>query len=207
MNATETPQVYIACLASYNAGRLIGEWTDATDIENFNEAVAKITVDAIKAATDAGEFPLYFGVPEEFAIHDYSAFPGSVVSSLGEYPDWKRVVAIALLLEDDNEKTTAWLRFVDNISDIDSDDMETVRDEQCIGQAESEESYAMEYVTDTGGWGNVPSVIEFHNGWQTVKIKPFEELESYIDWGSIAQELFDHGTLSLINGYVFDSER
>jgi hypothetical protein len=28
MTTTETPRVWIGCLASYNAGRLIGEWVD-----------------------------------------------------------------------------------------------------------------------------------------------------------------------------------
>src|SRR3954463_11580572 len=91
MNTTETPRVWIACLASYNAGRLVGEWVDATDIDYFNEAVERIKVAAVKAARADGESALYFPVPEEFAIHDYNNFPREIVSSLGEYPDWEKV--------------------------------------------------------------------------------------------------------------------
>ena len=42
MQTTETPQVFVACLAAYNAGELHGEWIDATDEDEMNEAIQKI---------------------------------------------------------------------------------------------------------------------------------------------------------------------
>ena len=36
---TDTPRIYVACLASYNAGILHGEWIDATDADEIREAI------------------------------------------------------------------------------------------------------------------------------------------------------------------------
>jgi len=38
--ATDTPRVYVACLASYNNGILHGEWIDATDADEIREEIA-----------------------------------------------------------------------------------------------------------------------------------------------------------------------
>lgn len=210
---TETPQVWIACLASYNAGRLVGEWVDATDIDNFNEAVERIKVEAVKAARAEGESALYFPVPEEFAIHDYNNFPRSLVSQFGEYPNWKHVVQAATAIEEQGDMFLAWLEFRDSI-DFDEEDIVERCQEQFCGNADNEESYAEEYVSMCGGWAGVPTQMDnpaypFHS--HEKYINPWEELTNYIDWESIAQELFDHGTMSLVTvngtGYVFGSER
>ena len=57
-----TPRVYLACLASYNAGTLHGAWADATDESELREAVAAMLADS--PAPHA----------EEFAIHDHEGF-------------------------------------------------------------------------------------------------------------------------------------
>ena len=57
-----TPRVYLACLASYNAGILHGVWADATDEDALREAVAAMLAESpIEGA-------------EEFAIHDHEGF-------------------------------------------------------------------------------------------------------------------------------------
>lgn len=209
MNITDTPRVWIACLASYNAGRLVGEWVDATDIDNFTEAVERIKKAAVKEARAAGEYGLYFPEPEEFAIHDYDNFPGEVVSSLGEYPDWEKVVAIATAIEELGEQFTAWLKTIDNIDDYDSDRLVDSCQEQCVGAGyDSEQEYAMERSMELGLGG-----IQAHWPKPTTygyshdeHINIIDELSSYIDWETVAREMFDHGTLSLVDGYVFDSE-
>lgn len=123
MVTTDTPRVWIACLASYNAGRLIGEWVDATDADAMREATERIKVAAIAAATEAGEYPVYFGDPEEFAIHDYDGFPDVIVRQLGEYPDWDVVAEIGAALESDAEGFDAFLTFWGSAigGDIDTD--------------------------------------------------------------------------------------
>ena len=71
-------QIYVACLASYNAGRLIGEWiTPANDEEKLLAQIDKI----LKASPEPEA--------EEWAIHDYNNFP-----NLGEYPSVSNIVKV-----------------------------------------------------------------------------------------------------------------
>lgn len=76
-------QLYAACLASYNAGRLYGKWIEASsDPDDMREAIA----DMLAASPTPGA--------EEWAIHDYDGFP-----NMGEYPDLKAVAELADLIE------------------------------------------------------------------------------------------------------------
>lgn len=59
MNATDTPRVYIACLAAYNSGKLHGRWIDADqDADDIRREVAEM----LKASPEPNA--------EEWAIHD-----------------------------------------------------------------------------------------------------------------------------------------
>ena len=65
------PKIYVACLASYNEGRIFGEWIDADqDPEAINEDIFNMLSKSPIANA------------EEYAIHDYEDF-GSL--HLGEY--------------------------------------------------------------------------------------------------------------------------
>jgi len=68
MTHTDTPRIYVACLASYNAGRLHGRWIDAIDADSIREEIKEL----LKASP----------VPnaEEWAIHDYDGFYGVPIS-------------------------------------------------------------------------------------------------------------------------------
>lgn len=203
--ATTTPKVWVACLASYNAGRLIGEWVDATDIDNFTEAVERIKVTAVKAARESGEGPMYFGVPEEFAIHDYDGFPSSIVSQLGEYPDWKTIVIVASLIEEHGDKFAAYLEECE-IDLSEADELESKFEEAFKGEYDSEEAYAEEYLNDIGILGESrkhPNGHDFHPAIP-------EEWQQYFDLKSWSDDnLFDHGSYTFVQvdgqGYVFDT--
>jgi len=74
----EEGQIYVACLASYNAGRLHGSWiTPADDEEKLLAQIDKI----LKKSPEPNA--------EEWAIHDYSNFP-----NLGEYPSVSNIVKV-----------------------------------------------------------------------------------------------------------------
>ncbi|WP_329240305.1 antirestriction protein ArdA [Actinoallomurus sp. NBC_01490] len=81
-----TPQIYVACLSAYVAGRPHGEWIDADqDADEIRAEIAKML--ARSPEPDA----------EEWAIHDTSGFDGV---SIGEHESLERVAAIAQLLLD-----------------------------------------------------------------------------------------------------------
>lgn len=58
----DTPRIYVACLASYNAGILHGRWIDATDAEVIHEGIEDMLSESQEP------------IPEEWAIHDYEGF-------------------------------------------------------------------------------------------------------------------------------------
>lgn len=58
-----TPRVYIASLADYNAGRLLGHWMDANqDPEDLHKQILALLAESTEL------------VAEEWAIHDYEGF-------------------------------------------------------------------------------------------------------------------------------------
>lgn len=207
----DTPKVWIACLASYNAGRLIGEWVDATDLDEMNEARDRVAAKAVEAAKQAGEYPVYFGEPEEFAIHDYDNF-GGLSSRLGEYPNWETVARIGALIE---EQGDAFIAYLDSC-EVDLDDPNMVSEEEFYshfrGEWDNPEAYAR-YVVGELGWANVPAQLDVpsdpYGGTRSMNV--FEELDSYLDWESIARELFQHGNYTSVESpsgdfYIFEQE-
>jgi antirestriction protein len=81
---TDTPRIYVACLASYNAGILHGRWIDAdTGADEIREEIEGMLA----------ESPEYGA--EEWAIHDYECFCGL---SLGEYTPTETVAEYGRLI-------------------------------------------------------------------------------------------------------------
>lgn len=78
-------RIYVACLASYNAGTLHGRWIDASSDADAMQG----EIDAmLKASREPGA--------EEWAVHDYDGVP----SSLGEYPGLDKIAAFVALCDD-----------------------------------------------------------------------------------------------------------
>lgn len=95
----DSPRIYVACLASYNAGILHGEWIDATDADDMAEKIA-----AMLASSPAEG-------AEEYAIHDYDGF-GELARELGEYPSLESVAEHARMLAEHGD---AWSAYVSHV--------------------------------------------------------------------------------------------
>jgi antirestriction protein len=119
---TDTPRLYVACLASYNAGILHGEWIDATDADEIREA--------IQTMLSKSREPM----AEEWAIHDYEGF-GPI--RLSESEDIDRVGELAAMIE---EHGPAFAAYADHMG-IDHATEESFQDAFC-GQWDSEQAYA-----------------------------------------------------------------
>lgn len=77
----QTPRIYVASLADYNAGRLHGRWIDAVQpAGDIQEAIQALLNESPEA------------VAEDWAIHDYEHF-GAL--RLGEFEDIDHVAAVA----------------------------------------------------------------------------------------------------------------
>ena len=83
---TDTPRIYVADLACYNAGMLRGVWIDAMD-DDIEDQIQAMLADSPEQG-------------EEWAIHDYENF-GEL--RLSEYEDLERVREIACAIEEHGE--------------------------------------------------------------------------------------------------------
>lgn len=181
---TVTPKVWIGCLASYNAGRLIGEWVEATDVDEMEECRGRVAEQAIAAAKEAGDWPVYFTEPEEFFLADHEGFPRG---SIGEYTPFDQVAALGALLEEHGAALTAYLETLGS-ADWDLDTLAEQFEERSRGQWDSMEDYARDYVGQVGWAGLEPSQLK--------------SIESYLDWEMIAREL-EMDSFITEDGYVF----
>lgn len=192
---TVTPKVWIGCLASYNAGRLIGEWTEASDLDTMLECQKRVAAQAVAAAKDAGEWPVYFTEPEEFFLADNEGFGGYI----GEYTPLDRVAALAEAIEERGEAFLAFLAVTDQVEGEDVADLVERFQERFCGEFDSLKDYAYDYVENCG-WGGFEAQVEVPSG-------PFGETERRsitdlpLDWDQIRRELEMDFTEE--NGYVF----
>ena len=118
---TDTPRIYAACLASYNAGHLHGQWIDATDAESIREAIQAM----LKRSPCPGA--------EEWAIHDFENF-GAI--RLDESEDISRVAELGALIA---EHGAAFAAYADHVG-VDFATEEAFEDAFC-GEWDSEEAY------------------------------------------------------------------
>lgn len=145
---TETPRVYIACLAAYNNGKLHGAWVDATDEDEINEAIAEV----LKTSPEAGA--------EEHAFHDYEGFG----NSLGEYTSVENIAAVGALIEEHG------LELVKGMRDHGAMNAEEIESklENRLGVYETLEEYAEASYEDRLHELNLPDEIERHIDWQSM---------------------------------------
>jgi len=122
---TDTPRIYVACLASYNAGHLHGEWIDANQD-------ADIIQEAIQEMLEKSPIP----GAEEWAIHDFEGFGGI---QLDESEDIDQVAELGELIE---EHGAAFAAYVNHVG-VDFATKEGFEEAYC-GEYDSEEAYAEE---------------------------------------------------------------
>lgn len=92
----DTPRVWIGSLGAYNAGRLIGNWSDATDASELADALEAVQRDAYTAiGPEAGE---------EYMLADREGF-GDLI---GEYDPLERVATIGALIAEHGPAFVAW---------------------------------------------------------------------------------------------------
>jgi antirestriction protein len=172
----DTPRVWIGCLGCYNGGRLVGDWVDADEADDFAEHF-----------TDKVKVPGMHIVEahEELWCMDHENFYGllkgecspSTAQKLGDlfndverdHVDMLAVIAWATVRD---EPVTEWDRPTE----------EAFR-EAFVGEYDSIKDYAYDLVRETG-WGGVYPIPD--------------SLEPYLDFDSIAEELRgDHSLVKI----------
>jgi antirestriction protein len=134
-------RIYVACLASYNAGELHGKWIDAN--QPPKEIFAEISA-MLKASPERGS--------EEWAVHDYEGFGGL---SLSEWPSIERVSKIAGLIEEHGDAFSLWYSVQDG-QHFETEELEEKFLEQWQGAHDSKEAFADYLLDSTGQLSELP---------------------------------------------------
>ena len=134
------PRIYVACLASYNAGKLHGRWIEC------DQAVDDIRTQIKEMLLQSPE-PL----AEEWAIHDYENFDGI---HLHEYECLDDIAAFSEFREKWGELLSHVVNHCGGLGQLD----EAVKkiDEDYAGEAKHLVDWTEEHLTDTGQLEKVP---------------------------------------------------
>jgi antirestriction protein len=154
---------YVADLAAYNSGRLIGEWL----------TLDGLSADEIRAEVAAVIARSPFPGAEEYAIHDWDG----ISATFGEWPDWEQVAAYVAAMEelgDDESDREAFAAYCDNIGEpVTPETLDSFRDAYCgcyRDGAEYAEDLAEELgaVPDPAPWPL--SCIDWDAAWRELEL-------------------------------------
>jgi len=135
-----TIRIYVACLASYNNGKLYGRWIDAAqEADEIHEEIQ----DMLKGSTEP--------IAEEWAIHDYEGFEGL---SISEYESIEDVARYARLIEEHGEAFGAYAGHIGGDYATEEGFLEAFQ-----GEWDSEEAFAENLAEETM---EIPEHLRFY---------------------------------------------
>lgn len=155
---SDTPRIWVSCLAAYNNGKLHGTWIDADqDAEDIMAEIETILKESPEP--DA----------EEWAIHDYEGFQGISVS---EQESIEKVSEIANSITEHGKAYAVYVNYV-GLEYATLDDFEEVY----RGCYESEEDFAYEHWEEMGIISKLEkaSISESYIDWEKVATDLFIE--------------------------------
>lgn len=174
-----SPSIYVASLADYNNGRLLGAWIDAT-----------IGSDAIYEQIQAMLARSREPAPEEWAIHDYEGF-GS--KQLGEFERIEEVSALAEGIAKYGPAFAAWVDY----SGLDAEDWHYF-EAAYLGEYPTLTAYAEQIIDDMGWQQEVDALLP-------ESLKPYARINAE----AMAEDLRLGGEIYVLESdsgvYVFNS--
>lgn len=168
---SDTPRLYVSCLAAYNAGIHHGKWIDVDDADSVWDEIREIlrtspcpnvVIDCPKCEdSDTAECSTCKGSgqvasSEEWQINDHEGFQGYDVGRYGSIDD---ACAIAELIEQFGDAFKA------AISYFDASEVQSVLTDRYHGVWSSAADYAAEYAEDSGALANVPESLQWCINW------------------------------------------
>lgn len=181
-------RAWIGCLASYNSGRLHGEWFDvSTDADENAANIAKVLrsspyPNVTRTDPDTGES---YPSAEEYYVADYDETPRAVVQALGEYPSSEVLAEAAALLDavaesfEDEEEAAAVLAEMLDGAKVGEIDAESWISDHYAGSGDTLAAWCEEYLADAGTLQAIP-----------------EELRGYFDYEAYARDMRLGGDIS-----------
>lgn len=148
-------RVWIGCLGCYNEGRLVGEWTPAEDAES-------VTVEYLHDTQLSASDRIQGHGHEELWVMDHEGFGGLLTGECSP-AEAQRLAELVDDLTDDER--TAFGYYVENMhSGPVGDDTVTAFRDAYLGCYESFESWAWQYLEDTGMLAELPAWARVHEG-------------------------------------------
>ena len=144
----DTPRIYVASLADYNAGRLHGRWIDADQpIEVIREEITQMLAESKEP------------IAEEWAIHDYEGFAGL---SLSEYEDIELVAQVAFEITQHGPVFASLVSYLGGVSEI--EEARRYMEEGYRGEWDSLTDYVEELIEDcySDVLNGLPDFIKYH---------------------------------------------
>jgi antirestriction protein len=139
MTTNYSPEIYIACLASYNNGILYGKWIDADQSSEDLE----VEIQEILAKSPTAN-------AEEWAIHDYSDFDDI---KLSEYEDLETISEVAQNIVEHGE---LFIELYKDTYDI-ANSLDMIEN-RFIGTYDS----VVEYLEETTDLSEVPQHLQYY---------------------------------------------
>lgn len=141
------PRIYLACLASYNSGRLYGTWVEAGQGEQHIWAALR---SMIAVSPEPGA--------EEWAIHAYEGFEGA---KLSESASFEHACALAEFIAEHGELGAKVCEYCGN-------DLNDARAtfERYAGAYSSAATYAEDLHDDLGT--QIPEGLKYYIDWQAL---------------------------------------
>jgi antirestriction protein len=172
----DTPKIYVADLAAYNNGMLVGEWLDLSDYDDGSEVMDAIQDLLSQWSEESGE------EREEYAIHDYENFDSNLYSEYMGEETFDKVIKAYKLSE---EKGVPMSVISHIITEYDPDDVEEWYDEHFEGEYNSDTDLAYGYIDMIGGMERLKQ----------------DTLEQYFDYEAFGRDLaYDY---TEIDGFYF----
>lgn len=138
-----TPRIYVACLAAYNAGRLHGRWIEVDgSVEHLQSEIQSVLA----------ESPIPNA--EEFAIHDSEYFG----ARLHRYESIEDVCALAELIEEYGDAARAAFGYFSDVEEV----AKQFEDGTYCGSFSSTEEWAEYYWESTGMLASVPESLHWY---------------------------------------------
>jgi antirestriction protein len=144
-NTNTTPRIYVASLADYNSGRLLGRWIDA---DQEAEAIHAEIQAILATSPDL--------IAEEWAIHDHEGFgPWSP----REYESIETVAAVARWIADVGE---VFGGLMNHLGDL--DEAARYMGEAYRGEWDSLQDYVESFIDDIYGHelNKLPEILRYH---------------------------------------------
>ena len=170
------PKLYMASLADYNNGELVGSWVDleSEDVDDNRDAINAARAVLLARSPQRGE---------ETAWHDTHGWEGVAI---GEHDSDERVSVVAALLNEHSEAFAAWYSRFDGAY-LQPDQLAENFAESYVGTYDSAADYCEQSFIETT-----------ENGEELLSNPPY----CYIDWSRMANDLECEGwTFADINNW------